>query len=534
MILAKRRARRDASARPPLTSRQFGEQRAFWSSQRQLSAAICSRRAGKSRGGNEEWVERAWRQQHGRYLYINATRAEAMRIAWTGARGDGMLPLAKGLGVPIKVNNTELSICFTDIDSWIYLLGVDDEASVDKALGTPWHGVWWDEAQKIPTKFSSKIREALLPALLDYGGHLKLTGTADRKMSGLFYDVTRTESAKRAPGWDVHHWTLLHNPYWGRAKQINGQWFVVWRYDDVIHSGPHAVGEIQAAVLGCRHQQGLIGLQTLLGGSDVAPLDSSIMRRQGGGIWTKEDSNFVYDVNKVPEGKLCYAPHRLRPDNFVDVVAALKDLEGDWREYHFAMGADLGYNDPFTFTLWGWHPYRPFLDEIVSWKRDGLDSDEQNKCLQDVREHVAIGVIDADAGGIGKQVVKGWSKQWVEKYGLPIREAEKQHKLTAIQNMNTDIVKGVVRFREGSPVLEEMRELQWATLVDGTGKMVEDPTMPNDSCDGALYGHRRACQYRWRPEDAPPPPRTPEAYAREERELEEQQDEDLEDGPTYY
>ncbi len=470
-------------------------------------------------------MERASSTRHGRYLYINATRAEAKRLAWHGARGEGMKPLAESLGVPVKIDNTELSIHFTDLDSWIFLVGVDDEASIDKALGTPWHGVWWDESQKIPTKFTEKIRESMLPALLDYGGHLKLTGTPERKMSGLFYEVTRTDE-KHLPGWDVHRWTLLENPYWGRAKLVNGQWFVVWRYDDVVFSGPHESGGLAAAVIACRFEIGLIGLQKLLGGPEVAPLDSPIMQRQGKGLWTREDSNYVYAVHKVPANKLTYAPHRARPDGFPDIAAALLDLPGDWREYMFSLACDLGYNDPFTFCLNAWHPHSPKLHEVASYRKVGLDSDQQNAALQAVRRHVNIGVIDADAGGIGKQVVKGWSSQWVEKYGLPIREAEKQHKLTAIQNANTDITRGLWAFRDGGPLLEEMRELQWATIVDGSGRMIEDPTMPNDCCDSGLYSHRRSCQFRWSPEERKLKPGSPEAMLREEEMLEQE----MEDG----
>lgn len=526
-LLAKR-ARERAAAQPvtrSLTDHHFQEQRAFWKSGEQLSAALCSRRAGKTKGGDEEWVERAYKQKHGRFLYINSTRAEAKRLAWHGARGEGMKPLAQGLGVPVKINDTELSIHFTDIDSWIYLVGVDDEAAIDKALGTPWHGVWWDEFQKTPKRFTPRIKESLLPALLDYGGDFKVTGTPERNQTSMFYEITRTD-AKATPGWDVHRWTLLENPYWGRAKLIDGKWFVVWRFDDVVHSGPHSESELQAAIIGCRHTQGILGLQKLLGGPDVAPLDSAIMMRQGGGVWTREDSNFVYDVNKVPDSDLIYAPHRSRPDGFVDVATALCDLPWDWRDGMYAMGVDIGFNDPFTLTLWGWHPHDPVLYEVVAWGKDGLDDDQQNKAMQDVRQHVAIGVIDADAGGIGKVVVTGWSKQWVEKYGLPIREAQKQHKSTAIGHFNTEVKAKRVKFRDGSPLLDEMRELQWATIVDGSGRMIEDPTMPNDHCDSALYSARRSWNFRATPKDEAPPVGSREAMLRLERELEEEQDYD--------
>lgn len=503
-----------------LTAHHFAEQRAFWQTDAQLAGAICSRRAGKTEGGNGEFVEEACKTQHGRFLYINETRGEAKKLAWNGARGNGMKPLAESLGVGAVCNEAELTIHFPQTDAWIYLVGVDDEKSIQKALGLPYHHVWWDEAQKIPSKFKPTIVETLLPTLLDYGGKLKFTGTADRKMSGLFYDITRTELKKRQKGWEVHAWTLLQNPYWGRAKLIKGKLFVVWGHRDQVVSGPHTPETIQAEVMACRHIQGVLGLQKLLGGPDVAPLDSPIMLRQAGGIWTKEDSNFVYDVNKMPEGSLTYAPARYRADGFIDIPRALLDLPYKWDEGLYALGVDLGYNDPFAMTLWSWHVFDPVLYEVFSFKKSELTSDEQNAYINEVRANVVIGLIDADAGGIGKQVVKGWSKEFVARYGQPIVEAEKQHKVTAIQTYNNDIVSGHMKFREDGALLEELKELQWATIVDGSGRMIEDPTMANDCADSSLYPHRRSYQFRSRTEDKPPPKGSREAFDREEQELE--------------
>lgn len=528
-LIALHRAR-TLAASTSLTSHHFCEQREFYTSKKRLRAALDSRRAGKTRGGNESDLELASKTKHGRFLYINETRAEAKRLAWIGARGDGMASLVRSHNLPAICNESELTIHFPALDSWIYLVGVDDERSIMKALGLPYHRVRWDEAQKIPPKFTQTILETLLPTLLDYGGELLFTGTPDRKQSGIFYDITRPEHDKRRKGWGVHQWTLLSNPFWGRAKDD----MVVWGVNDAVVSGPHEAHELEAAVTQARFKTGVLGLQELLGGPEVAPLDSPIMRRQAGGEWVREDSNYVYAVNKVPDHLLLYADARYREDGFPDVARALGDLPYPWRDGLFAMGVDLGYNDPFTLTLWSWHPHDLNLYEVCAWKKSELTSDEQNQAIQAIRAHVNIGVIDADAGGIGKQVVKGWSREWVERYGLPIFEAEKQHKLTAITTMNNDILRGTVKFRRGGMLIDEMRELQWATIIDGSGKMIEDPTMANDVCDSALYGHRRSFQYRWSPEAKKLQPGSPEAYLREESDLEEEAYDGAEEGNRYH
>ena len=334
VIARHRQQRADRAAFASLTAHHFDAQREFYRPRKKsLRAALCSRRAGKTRGGNESDVERAAQTKDGRFLYINETRAEAKRLAWHGARGDGLMSIVRdrgwidaGIAVP---NESELTIRFPAINSWIYLIGVDDDAAIRKALGMPWHRVRWDEAQRIPPKFTTTILETMLPALLDYGGEFLMTGTPERKMSGLFYDVTRRDAGPKWQGWDVRRWTLTENPYWGRPQQIDGAWFTIWGASDEIVSGPHDPAQLLAAVLAARHLTGVLGLQELLGGPDVAPLDSPIMRRQAFGEWVREDSNFVYAVNKLTDAELFYAPHRTRLDGFVDVVAALGDLPGN-------------------------------------------------------------------------------------------------------------------------------------------------------------------------------------------------------------
>ena len=115
----------------------FDEQRAFCEDKAQLVAGICGRRAGKSRGKNRDFVRKAATTPNGRFVYLNETRAEAEKIAWTGARGDGMLSLCERNGVPHKANHSKLTLFFPESDAYIYLIGADDEAGVRKALEDP-------------------------------------------------------------------------------------------------------------------------------------------------------------------------------------------------------------------------------------------------------------------------------------------------------------------------------------------------------------------------------------------------------------
>ena len=473
-----------------LTAEWFPAERAFFDDPSPLSAACCGRRAGKTRGLCRDFVREALAVPGFRGLYLNSTRGEAERLAWYGNRNDGMAALVEQHGVKAKLNQAKLTIYLPETDAWIYLRGADDEAELRKALGGAYHKVVWDEAQKIPPKLGQSIREVFFPALLDFGGRFCMTGTPVRNMSGLFWDVTRPEVERRLAGWSVHHWTLLDNPFFGDS-------------------------------LDERYRRGVSALQRLYGGPEAAPIDSPIMQREAFGRWVREDAAYVYHVHKVPSERLLYAPHRLRADGFVDVPAALEDLPFDYRQAQFALGADLGYKpDPFALVLWAWHAHDPKLYEVVSWQRGELTADEQVKALLDVRKHVAIGIVVADAGGAARATVAGWSREWVERYNLPILEAAKSQKNTFIEVLNSDIVQGNIQLRDGGPLYDEMSQLQWSSIVSGTGRLVEDPTLSNHNSDAALYSHRHSYAFRWRPAEKKAKMGTRERYQQDERELE--------------
>lgn len=505
-----------------LTDEWFPEERAFFDDDAKMSAAICGRRAGKTRGVVRSHLRDLLTVPGYRGLYLNSTGIECERLAWIGSRADGFKPLIERMGLPLQLDNTKKTIHNPATDGWMYLRGADDEAGLRTALGTPYHVVTWDEAQKIPPKLKVSIREVFFPSLLDFGGRFRMTGTPVRNMSGLFYDVTRPDKKDRLPGWRVHSWNLLANTFFGRAKRIRGEWFVVWGALDEIVSGPHEESRLQAAIAGARWTKGIVELQQLYGGPDVAPIESPIMQREGFGLWVREDAAFVYHVHKVPKERLLYAPARMRPDGFPDVKRALEDLPFPWQDAMFSLGADIGYHpDPFALVLWAWHGHDPALYEVCSWKKTHLTSQRQADAIKEVRAHVAIGILVADAGGPARGAVAGWSEEFVERFQVPILEAEKAHKHLAIDMLNGDIVTGRIKLRDGGELYEEMSQLQWATIVTGTGKMIEDPTLANHCADGGLYAHRHSYQYRWRPEEKPLVVGSPEHTLREEREMEE-------------
>ena len=135
--------------------------------------------------------------------------------------------------------------------------------------------------------------------------------------------------------------------------------------------------------------------------------------------------------------------------------------------------------------------------------------------------------------GLGAPVVAGWSREWIDRYGIHFEEATKAHKYAPggpIDNFNADLLTMVLdddgterprmQLREGSPLAEELGQIQYARLVSATGARVEDPSIPNDTADAALYAHRKAWHFRWKERPPKPAYGSPEQLAAEEAAME--------------
>ena len=115
-----------------------------------LVSVLGSRRSGKSSIWVRKMVEDAVEIPDSHQLYINTTRREAWRIAWRGSNPrDGLVGLNNRFRLGAEMRLGTLSVAFPN-GALIELLGADDEAAMDKALGGAYHRVWLDEAQKAP------------------------------------------------------------------------------------------------------------------------------------------------------------------------------------------------------------------------------------------------------------------------------------------------------------------------------------------------------------------------------------------------
>lgn len=462
-------------------------------------AALCTRRSGKTRGWLRKMLYDAVTKPDCKQVYVNTTFTECERLAWRGIkRLDGLLGLNEAYALGGKPNQTKLRIDFPANNSTIELVAADNERATQKLLGGAYDRVWIDEAQKMP-HIQRLIEQVLGPAMMDYDGQIVMTGTPGRHCTGYFYEITKriggiTDEplSPAAKGWSVHGWSVLDNPFFGETREA--------RYARTI--------EREMA------KRGWVG-----GEPDLL--------REYHAQWVREDAMYAYDVHKVPEHELLYAPARYTPDGMFDIDAALEDLP-DLENWRFGLAADLGYNpDPFAVVIWAWSHNSPVLYELCSWEKTGLIPDAQAEVLEGIDDRIILDFMVADAGGAGG-VVKGWELGWKDRRPLPIEPAEKAQKETAREWFNNDIRKGNVKLRRGGKLHEQMKVLPLRTLPNG--RVVEDQRRDgegrrkfmNDCCDAGLYGHRAAQHHRFIEPEPEPEFGTPEYWEQEEDRILEQ------------
>lgn len=156
----------------------------------------------------------------------------------------------------------------------------------------------------------------------------------------------------------------------------------------------------------------------------------------------------------------------------------------------YILGVDIGFNDACAFSLVVFHAKSSDLYIVETYKEPELDiTDTANRVKEYLRRYP-----------IAKVIMDGANKQGVEeirnRHQIPVENAEKTDKASFLKIMADDVARGRVKLFKGKceTLVTEWETLQWK---DST-KQDEDPRIPNDQSDSALYAWRYARNYLWK------------------------------------
>jgi hypothetical protein len=159
------------------------------------------------------------------------------------------------------------------------------------------------------------------------------------------------------------------------------------------------------------------------------------------------------------------------------------------------MGVDYGWNDSTAFCIVAWSErcQNAYLVEAIAKQHMGVT--EIAEMIKSLMEKYPIQRIVCDTGGLGKTITEEMKKR----HGLFLEPAEKIEKVAAISCMNDDYANQRFFVHESlKGLIAQYAQLTWDTKSHY--KKIEDPSLPNDYCDGCLYAHRISRHYWYKKE----------------------------------
>lgn len=167
-----------------------------------FKTAVCSRRAGKTKGIIGDAIQLCTTEQNVRVLYITLTRENCIEIIWPD-----LIATIEEFEIPVKINQQRLSIKFLETGSTFSCAGAKDKREIGKFRGRKLRRIYIDEAQNFPSYIQDMIEADLMPTLRDLRGEMFVTGTPGPLKRGFFYTIATNGR------WDSHTWTAWDNPH---------------------------------------------------------------------------------------------------------------------------------------------------------------------------------------------------------------------------------------------------------------------------------------------------------------------------------
>lgn len=398
------------------------KQQKFFYDKSPLKAALCSRRAGKSRSAAVAMIELARRHPGSLVPYIALTRQSAQNIMWPAIEE---LNKQLFLNLDMKESSLEISVPTKGRPSKIFMVGADQKNFIERLRGPKYPLAVIDEAGGFRSHIESLVEDVLEPAVADYQGQIWLLGTPGAVPSGYFYEA----STNPLKGFSTHHWTLLDNPYFPHAKSFLKDLMRRKNWDE----------------------------------------DHPTYQREWLGKWAYDASALVYKLNDYN-------------------ICEKADEEIDW---NYVLGIDVGWHDQTAFSVLAYSVDSPITYVVHCEGHSELIPSEIADYARMMIEIYDPTNIVMDTGGLGKSIAEEMRKR----FQIPVEAAEKRDKMATIELMNGDLKTNQLRiFSKNQGLIEQMRRLQ------KTDNGLEDPSLPNDLCDGTLYSWRKCKQYAYQGE----------------------------------
>lgn len=375
MVSELERRKATQKAKPAFLDKRFPKQTAFIKDPALKKAALCTARAGKSYGVGLYLFKEAYENPGANCLYLALTRDSAKRILWK----DILKVINRKLGLGSVFNETALTVSLPN-GSVIYLLGADSsDDEREKILGQKFKLVVIDEAASFSIDLHDLVYRILDLRVSDERGTICLIGTPGNLIKSFFHKVTTGAE----PGWSVHKWSALENPYQRDAH-----------------------------------------LEKLAEIEKTRPLykETPAFKQMYLGEWVVDNEKLVYRFAD-PRNVFTQLP---------------KYAKGRW---HYVLGIDLGWEDDKAFVVVAYHDFDPNLYVLSSFKKSHMLLTDMAKKIIALNDEFEFDVVVVD--GSAKDAIQDIQ----HRFGLTLTPADKTGKMDFIDIMNAELIQGKVKLQ---------------------------------------------------------------------------------------
>lgn len=411
--------------------------------------ALCSRRAGKTRGIAARALVRALRGPSTQ-VYIALTKDQARNVTmWEPI----WKPLLRKYGIAAKHDETRMITTFPN-GSVIRFTGTDDVRHVETELGAAIDEAVIDEGQsQSDSVLVPLVRRILPPALADRRGTLILAGTVPDVEAGLFWDTWSKSN------WSKHNWSMFDNPFMPGARAE---------------------------------------LAEYLSANPGLTEDSPVIQRERFGrfVFDKHATAYMFDA-----GLNSYTPTVpgwLARTEFPDGAAMAADV---WPGIEvLSVGVDPGATDRMAVEVIGWGA-RHDVQHVFEWvspKGAHLTWDQLGQVLAVVAERYDVYHWHYDAGSSKNEL-----DTFQRVYGVPVIKAANKSDLAGqVRLMNSLLTTGRLKVMAGSSLEEDMRKARWDQDARAKGLWRWASSWHPDPADAARYAARPYFDLEPTPESA--------------------------------
>ena len=404
----------------------FPQQAAFFSSKAKRRCAFTTRRGGKTIGTAIWLVTSLLENPTSLHLYIAQTAGICKLYMWAEIKR-----LIQEYELPLKTNETDLTIIHERGLGSISLKGADKADEIEKLRGPKWIKVALDEAASFGVFMERLILEVLGAALMDQGGELIMTGTAGKKKEGIFYEAChelRRRKSDGKPVYELHKWSYQDNPY--IPEEAKDETAII---DDNGFSG----------------------------------VDDARFLREFRGVWA------VGETERVFSGFLS------ERNTYVQEPPGI-------HEWRYVLGVDFGWNDESAMAVaaYALTCRRIFVSE--SWGAPRQFADDVARQIFKYRDQYGQRTrIVGDLGGYGKGIAVHIQRD----YGIHIHSASKRDKLDQIGFINSAFKRGdlVIHADRCAELGKQLLQVAWNASKTDMGNHERD-----DRAAAMLYAWREA------------------------------------------